>query len=316
MAARTAGDDGCDGRLTPPAPGLILREIMAVRTTDLHAIPLFQGITEQHLSALLGAFEELALPAGAVLFEAGAEPEHFHVLVSGEVELREGDTARFTLAPLAPIGELGALTGLSRNTTAVTTKPSEIYRISRAALLDFFERHGDVAFPFEHNLLQLVALKIRRDSRRIEEMRANLIRTQKAMKRLLDTVLATEETPLSKEVAETLEDLIERNKRGHYLVEPAGPLRSSVRLDSGALVPVLEMSDGLVRFGKWPGAVPATGADFSGVLVTAQAEIPISGRVESSGESSVLVKLDLLIDEYQEALRQYLTRVQLLDFVV
>ncbi len=289
---------------------------MAVRTIDLHAIPLFQGITEQHLHALLGAFEQLSLPAGAVLFEAGSEPDHFHVLASGEVELREGTTARFTLSPIAPIGELGALTGLHRNTTAVTTKPSEVYRISRAALVDFFERHGDVAFPFEHNLLQVVALKIRRDNRRIEEMRANLIRTQKAMKRLLDLVMEAPETPLSKDVAETLEDMIEHNKRGHYLVEPAGPLHSSVRLDSGALVPVLEMSDGLVRFGKWPNGVPEKGADFSGVLVTGQAEIPISGTVEASGDSSVLVKLDLLIDEYQQALRDYLTRVQMLDFVV
>lgn len=289
---------------------------MAVRTIDLHAIPLFQGITEQHLHALLGAFEELHLPEGAVLFEAGKEPEHFHILIGGEVELREGDTARFTLTPIAPIGELGALTGLLRNTTAVTTKPSEVYRISRAALMDFFERHGDVAFPFHHNLLQVVALKIRRDSRRIEEMRANLIRTQKAMKRLLDSVMDAPETVLSKEIAETLEDLIEHNKKGHYLVEPTGPLRSSVRLDGGVLVPVHEMSDGFVRFGRWPGVAPEKGAHFSGVLVTGQAEIPISGTVEGAGESGVLLKLDLLIEEYQRALQDYLTRVQMLDFVV
>ena len=289
---------------------------MAVRTLDLHAIPLFQGITEQHLQALLGAFETLTLPAGSVLFAAGSEPEHFHILAAGEVELREGETARFTLTPIAPIGELGALTGLKRNTTAVTTQPSEVYRIGRAALVDFFERHGDVAFPFEHNLLKLVALKIRRDVRREGEMRANLIRTQKAMKRLLDRVMEAPETPLSKEVADTLEDLIEHNKKGHYLVEPSGPLHSSVRLDSGDLVPVLELSDGAVCFGLWPGDVPKAGSDFSGVLVTTTGEMPISGKVVSTDGATVLVSLDLLIDEYRTTLRDYLTRVQMLDFVV
>jgi len=289
---------------------------MAVRTNDLHAIPLFQGITEQHLHALLGAFETLSLPAGEVLFEAGSEPLHFHILASGEVELREGDTPRFTLTPLAPIGELGVLTGLARNTTAVTTKPSEVYRIGRAALMDFFERHGDVAFPFQHNLLQVVALKVRRDNRRIDEMRANLIRTQKAMKRMLELVLDTPETPHSKEVAETLESLIEKNKKSHYLVEPTGALHGSVRLDSGALVPVLELSDGFVRFGIWPGELPKKGEHFSGVLITGSIELPISGTVESLGDRSVLVSLDLLIDEYSKALREYLTRVQMLDFVV
>ncbi len=147
-------------------------------------------------------------------------------------------------------------------------------------------------------------------------MRANLIRTQKAMKRLLDRVMEAPETALSKEVADTLEDLIEHNKKGHYLVEPSGPLHSSVRLDSGALVPVIEMSDGAVRFGKWPGSVPAQGADFSGVLVTSTGEIPISGKVSATDDASVLVSLDLLIDEYQKTLREYLTRVQMLDFVV
>lgn len=294
----------------PPAPN------MAVRTNDLHAIPLFQGITEQHLHALLGAFETLSLRAGEVLFEAGSEPHHFHILASGEVELRENDAARFTLTPIAPIGELGALTGIPRNTTAVTTQPSEIYRIGRVALMDFFERHGDVAFPFQHNLLQVVALKIRRDARRIEEMRANLIRTQKAMKRMLEVVLESPETAASKELAETLENLIERNKKGHYLVEPTGALHSSVRLDNGALVPVIELSDSFVRFGLWPGEMPKKGESFSGVLVTTRSELPISGTVESHGDRSVLVLLDPLIDEYSKALREYLTRVQMLDFVV
>ena len=44
-------------------------------------------------------------------------------------------------------------------------------------------------------------------------------------------------------------------EKGHYLVEPAGSLHSSVRLDGGALVPVIEMSDTMARFGKWPGKV-------------------------------------------------------------
>jgi len=52
------------------------------------------------------------------------------------------------------------------------------------------------------------------------------------------------------------------------------------------------------------------------VLVTATGEIPISGTVHAAAEGSVLVALDLLIDEYQKALREYLTRVQMLDFVV
>ena len=287
-----------------------------VRPSDLHAIPLFHGITDDHLGALLAACEQATLPAGSVLFEAGSDPTHLLLLVSGEVTLKEpgieGDP-RFRLTPIAPIGELGSVTGLRRNTTAVAVQPSEVWRIGVAELRQFFEDHGDVAFPFYHNLLSIVADKVRRDSRRLEEMRTNLIRTQKRMKRMLEAVLESEETPLSKELAETLEDLIEHNRRLHYLVEPTSTLTSWIRLDAGATVPVREISDSLLRIAETP--VPA-GSEWSGVLITPGAEVPVSGKVESSDAAGALIKLDLFIDQYAAVLRDYLTRVQMLDFVV
>jgi CRP/FNR family transcriptional regulator, cyclic AMP receptor protein len=263
----------------------------------------------------MAVFERQEMPSGQVLFEAGNEPKYLFLLVSGEVALLEAGEARFRLSPLSPIGELGALTGTRRMTTAVTTQPSEIWRIGVAELRDFFEAHGDVAYPVHSNLLNVVAGKIRRDARRLDEVRSNLIRTQKAMKRLLDLVLDSEETPLSKVICTTLEELIEKNRRVHYPVEPAHTLKSSVRLDSGESVPVVELSDGWLRLASLPGA-PQKGAHWSGVLVLPACEIPVSGTIESSGDGGAVVQLDLLIAEYSAALGDYLTRLQMLDFVV
>ena len=298
---------------------------MAVRPSDLHAIPLFHGITDEHLAELILACERINLPAGEVLFEAGTEPQHLLLLSGGEVVLREPgappDAApRFRLSPLAPIGELGAVTGLRRNTTAVTSQPSEVWRIGVADLRQFFESHGDVAFPFYHNLLNIVADKVRRDTRNLEHVRANLIRTQKGMKRLRDLVLESEETPLSRTICETLEELIEGNRRTHYLVEPSSTLTSWVRLDGGATVPVREISDSLLRIASAPpvagAGAPAAGAEWSGVLITPGGEVPVSGKVEQNDADGALIKLDLFIDQYAAVLRDYLTRVQMLDFVV
>jgi CRP/FNR family cyclic AMP-dependent transcriptional regulator len=307
---------------------------MTVRPSDLHAIPLFHGIDDDHLAELLGACERVPLAAGEVLFEAGSEPEHLLLLTEGEVVLREPGVPgepRFRLSPIAPIGELGAVTGLKRNTTATTALPSQVLRVHVVALRRFFEKHGEVAFPFYHNLLNIVADKVRRDTRRLEDVRANLIRTQKGMKRLLVLVLESEETPLSKTVCETLEELIESNRRTHYLVEPTSTLTSWVRLDAGVTVPVLEISDSLLRIAAAPlpagaasgpgGAAtprgtPATGTEWSGVLVTPAGEVPVSGKVESADATGALIKLDLFIDQYAAVLRDYLTRVQMLDFVV
>jgi CRP-like cAMP-binding protein len=282
--------------------------------SQLRAIPLLKGLTDAHLGELVSAFERIELAAGSVLFEAGSAPTHLHILLDGEVALEERGEPRFVLAPIAPIGELGAVTGLERSTRAVTTQRSVVLRIGAAALTAFFERHGDVAFPFYNNLLGIVADKVHRDTRRMEEMRDNLVRTQKAMKRLRDLVLEAEETPLSKAVFETLEDLIEHNRRGHYLVEPAASLPCSARLDDGTTIAVRAVSNDWLRLARAAGA-PAKGAHWSGVLVLPAREIPVSGTIESV-DDTVLVKLDLLIDEYAAALADYLTRVQMLDFVV
>jgi hypothetical protein len=188
--------------------------------------------------------------------------------------------------------------------------------IGVAELRDFFEKHGDVAFPFYHNLLNIVADKVRRDTRRMEETRANLIRTQKGMKRLLEVVLESEETPLSKTICETLEELIEHNRRIHYLVEPASTLTSWVRLDGGATVAVREISDSLLRISTTPGTPASVGDEWSGVLITPGGEVPVSGKVDATDTTGALIKLDLFIDQYAAVLRDYLTRVQMLDFVV
>src|SRR5687767_7395851 len=148
---------------------------MSLAPSLLRKIPLFSDITDQHLEQLVSAFRTKKAALGEVLFEAGSIPDRFLILVEGEISLKEGDAERFRLRPLAPVGELGALTRLQRRMTAVAAVPSELLELPIDDLMQFFETHGDVAFPFHYNLLRVVADKIRRDRRRLEEMRQNLI---------------------------------------------------------------------------------------------------------------------------------------------
>ncbi len=289
---------------------------MPVTPSDLRSIPLFQDITDDHLTSLIGVFERRQHEKDDVLFRAGDRPTDLLLLIRGEVALFEEETVRFRLRPIAPIGELGAITGIRRYTTAKVTENSEVWRIPTKSLLDFFEANGDVAFPFYHSLLGIVANKVRRDTRRIEEMRNNIVRTQKAMKRMRDLVLESEDTPVSKPIHDTLEELIERNRRWHYLVEPARSLQAFVRFDDGTKVPVVEMSDGWLSLDKNAPGTREVGAHWSAVLTLPSGEIPISGTVESADDKGVVIALDLLIREYAATLEDYLTRLHMLDFVV
>ncbi len=244
------------------------RSIGALMTTpsDLRSIPLFSRMTDAHLDELGSIFEKRSLKEGEVLFEAGAPADQFQVLVSGLISLFEDGTERFRIAPLAPIGELGALTGTSHNVKAVATRASEVWRVGVPKLMEFFEKHGDVAFPFYHSLLEIVSDKVRRDEHRLEEMRGNIIRTQKTMKKLRDLVLESAENELSEPIAKALDELIEQNRRGHYMVEPGRALASKVRLDDGKMIDVREISEDHICLASNSG-VGEKGKAWSGVLM-------------------------------------------------
>jgi CRP/FNR family cyclic AMP-dependent transcriptional regulator len=146
-------------------------------------------------------------------------------------------------------------------------------------------------------------------------MRANLIRTQKRMKELRELVLASRETEISKPVFEVIDDLIEHNRRSHYRVTPRPALPADVRMDDGSSVRLIELCEGYLKLDLHATAWPK-GAEWAGVLCLPSGEIMVSGRVLRSGPDGVVMQLDLLIDAYKAAMFDYITRLQMLDFVI
>lgn len=289
---------------------------------DLRALPLFQGISEVRLEQLVATFRPSSHKAGSVLFRPGDTATHFDLLTKGQITVEEERTStevppvRFDLRPLAPIGELGALTGVPRSTTATATTDVELLTVKVGDLLGFFDANGDIGLAFYKNLLGLVSDKVRRDRSRIEDMRSNIVRTQKAMKQMREVVLAATETEISKPIFDTLDTMIEKNRRAHYRVNPTAAYPAHVRLDDGRIVPVLEVSEGHVKVAGTTKDLTKDPTFWAGVLVVPTSEILLSGSVVREGEGGVVVKLDTLVDEYKAKLDDYTTRVQLLDFVV
>ena len=283
-------------------------------STAFVSVPLFQGINEDGLKGLGEVFETLEVPAGQVLFASGEIADRLYLLIDGQVALHEDGEKTIDLNPISLIGELGAMVALNRRLTAVTLAPSMFLVASGASLRTFFERNATVAVVFYQNLLGMSADKIRRDERRIDDMRHNLVKTQKALKAMRDLVLDSPATELSEPIHDMLEHLISQNRRANYVVEPPLALPVSVRRPDGSTFPVLQMSR---QFLLLPGAAaPGDTDEWKGVLTLPNTEIPLTGGVEDAGPDLVRVDLDLLIDEYSASLEDYLTQAQLLDIVL
>jgi CRP/FNR family cyclic AMP-dependent transcriptional regulator len=289
---------------------------MPVQPADLRAVPLFADMSDEHLQKLLGALVARRLAEGEGVFEEGTTADQLLILTEGELAVHQGLEERFRLRPVALVGELGGLTGLRRTSTAMATKPSEVLAIKTEDLLHFFENNGQVAYPFYHSFLHIVADKLVRDHRRMEEMRQNIITTQKAMKTMRTALLEAEDTPLHRMLFEELDALIEQNRKGHYMVDVPRALSTQVRLDDGSVRPITRLSNEWLFVGPGAGATPEKG-EWSGVLITPDSELPVSGLVESVEASGAFtVNLDTLIDEYTGGLEAHLTKLQMLDIVL
>ncbi len=287
---------------------------MNVTAAALRHLPLFRSLTDDQLKELLTALSQRKVAKGTELFKTGDAARTFQILAEGEVELVEASEPKIVLKPFSPIGELGALTGLPRNATATATTDAMVLEIASDKLIQLFERSSELASTFYKSLLDVVSEKVRRDKLRMDEMRGNIIRTQKAMKELRDLVLASEETAISQPLCDKLDDLIEHNRRSHYRVSPTESHPASARLASGATTSIVELSEGFLKLA--PAANVDPGAEITVVLTLPKREVPVSGKVERIGGDGVLVKLDLLIDDYAVALNQYMSELRMLDFVV
>ncbi len=281
-------------------------------SNSIAQLPLFSGISEAGVSGLVAIFDKVAAEPGQVLFRAGDRAQALYILIEGTVALHEEGEERIFVEATSPIGELGAMSGVARRVTAKAETGAVVLRATTDKLTTYFQSHGDVAVPFYQNLLGMVADKVRRDERRTNGMRSNIISTQKRLKSVRDMILEMPATDLSEPVHNALEELIAQNRRANYVVEPPAVLPASVRLPDGQVFPVEQMSR---KFIILPPEAKGAGQEWRAVLVLPDTEIPIGGEMIEETHACRVV-LDFMIEEYSTRLENYLTRAQLLDIVL
>jgi CRP/FNR family cyclic AMP-dependent transcriptional regulator len=292
-----------------------MTERIGISSAELRGISLFRSFSDEDLKRLSELFEPVTSKEGEILFTEGEGASAFYLLIAGEVSLRQDEREVYLLKPPCIIGELGATAGLPRHCHAVIGKGAVLRRIDSARLHDFCSQNPDIGLGFYRALLGYAADKIARDQRRTAEMREHIIVTQKTMKGLRDFILESIDSPISGRVHDALVSLIQQNRRANYRVEPPPTLAAHLRLDDGRIAPVVELSRTHIAV-RHPNPLPVPNAEIAGVLVLAGPEIPVSGRVLRVQGDRVVFELDLLLDEFATGLEGYLTRVQMLDFLV
>lgn len=114
----------------------------------LAALPLFQGLDADILTAMAGEVEWLSLPGGSTLFEAGDPSDSMYVVLSGCLGVYlppSTDRRRFVSRIVSgdTAGEMGLISGRPRSGTVVALRDTEMARLSRDAFDRVFRRHPE-----------------------------------------------------------------------------------------------------------------------------------------------------------------------------
>ncbi|MDQ1637272.1 MAG: family transcriptional regulator, cyclic receptor protein [Pyrinomonadaceae bacterium] len=131
----------------------------------LAAIRMFDHLNEDDRVALANVIDELKVPAGHTLFQAGDPGDSLFIMQSGEIELFIKDTAGqkivLTTAQAGDMfGELAMLDTGPRTATALALSDSDVLVLDRSDLVMLFQRKPEAAL---HMLAALSGLTRKAD---------------------------------------------------------------------------------------------------------------------------------------------------------
>ena len=112
----------------------------------VRALPLFQGLDDALLDAIVNEIEWFALPGGTTLFEAGDPPDALYLVVSGSLgayaQSPEGHrrlVGRVMAGEAA--GEMALISGKPRTATLIALRDTELGRLSSAVFEQLMLSH-------------------------------------------------------------------------------------------------------------------------------------------------------------------------------
>lgn len=123
------------------------RRVGAAARLALASTPLFSGLSERQLEALIGRIDLLTLAPGQVLFREGDQGDSLYVIAEGEVQVTAVGPPRVAAQALgagAFFGEVTLITDHPRMVTVTAQTLVEVLRIDRDAIAFLVARYPEI----------------------------------------------------------------------------------------------------------------------------------------------------------------------------
>jgi CRP-like cAMP-binding protein len=130
----------------------------ANRSTWLKAVPLFKGLSDQELKAVVRVAKEIDHEDGHEIIAEGQLGIGFHLILSGEAKVSQGGHDLSVLKPGQYFGEIALLDGQGRSATVTAVGPVRTLTIVVWGLEPLLKEHPSMAIA----LLKELCARLRR----------------------------------------------------------------------------------------------------------------------------------------------------------
>jgi CRP-like cAMP-binding protein len=138
------------------AKALALHARSRLLSNVMRTSELFARLGDDDKSELLGRFETVMIGVGESFISAGQDNDHLWVVVTGECEVRVGETVIATLGPGDGVGEISLLEKKPATKDVVATKPTALLRLARSEF-------DEIAVKYPELLAEVYKLLVERE---------------------------------------------------------------------------------------------------------------------------------------------------------
>ncbi len=111
----------------------------------LKSVNLFRELPDEILAQVATLLAEVEFPAGVTIFEKGSPGDCMYIIVSGRLEVYDGDRLLNLLSEGDVVGEMALLDSQSRMASVVATTDAHLLRLGQVPFYELMEDHIEVA---------------------------------------------------------------------------------------------------------------------------------------------------------------------------
>lgn len=138
-------------------------------------IPMFSRVGRENAARVVQACEVRHLDTGATLCKVRESSDALYILLSGGLTvLSESGVDLAQIDPVAPVGEMGMLTGQPRSATVRARQRSTVLSLRKAAFEGLMRKHLAIARQVHRNVLTILSVRLNEANTSRDQQKARL----------------------------------------------------------------------------------------------------------------------------------------------